>query len=133
MLTISLEELRFYAPVGLYPEEQCLRNEFLVAVHLQLEEGPGPVAELGDTIDYSEVYHLIKAQMERPCLLMETVAERCLQNIKGRWPRLCAAEIVLRKLHPPLPGEVGCSKITLSKRYPADAATPESGTAAAAE
>lgn len=117
MLTISLEQLRFHAPIGLYPEEKVLGNDFLIDLHIHLKEGELPVRELSQTVDYVKAYELVKNEMQKPHQLLETIAENCLRTMKESWPQIVSAEICIRKLHPPMSDDIGCSKITLSKKF----------------
>lgn len=117
MLTISLEQLHFHAAIGLYPEEKILGNDFMIDLHIHLDEGNKPIDELSHTVDYVKAYALIENEMQQAHRLMETVAQNCLQTLKATWPQITGAEITIRKLHPPMKGEIGHSKITLSKKF----------------
>ncbi len=117
MLTISLEQLQFHSPIGFYKEERILGNEFSVDIDIQIEEGKSSISQLTETIDYAQVYDLIKKEMAKEERLIETVAQNCIQNIKKQWESIKGIEIIIRKLHPPLQGEVGCAKVTLSKTF----------------
>ncbi len=117
MFTISLEEIRFHAAIGLYAEEKALGNDFLIDVHIQLNEESDQLEKLSETVDYTKVYELLNKEMQQEHQLMETVAQNCIRAMKKTWPRITGAEIVIRKLHPPLSGEIGCSKVTLSKKF----------------
>ena len=117
MLTISLEQLRFYANIGLYPEERILGNDILMDVHIRFEEGNGLIDDLSQTVDYAKVYHLIKNEMDKEHKLLETIAQNCIQLIKKTWPQIREVEIIIRKLHPLLSGEAGSSKVTLLQKF----------------
>lgn len=117
MLTISLEQLQFHSFIGLYPEEKVLGSDFLLDIHVRINENDQPIDTLSETVDYAKVYELIKEEMSKSYQLLETVAQKCLLSVKETWPQIAEAEIILRKMNPPLPGEVGCSKITLSKKF----------------
>ncbi len=117
MLTISLEEIRFHAAIGLYAEEKLLGNDFLIDVHIHVEEESEQIETLSETVDYTKVYELVSREMQQEHQLLETVAQNCIRAMKKTWPGITGAEIVIRKLHPPMQGEVGCSKVTLSKKF----------------
>ncbi len=117
MLTIGLEQLHFHAFIGVYEEEKTSGNDFLVDLTLLLEEGDLPIAQLSQTVDYTKVYYLVAEEMKKKRDLLETVAQNCVNRIKNQFPQLSGIEFTIRKLHPPLPGKVGASKITLSKTF----------------
>ncbi len=117
MLTIGLEQLRFHAAIGVYEEERISGNDFLVDVTLFLEEEDQPITELSQTIDYVKVYHLIASEMNKTQKLLETVVQNCATGIKREFPKVSGIEMTIRKIHPPLPGEAGASRITLLKNF----------------
>lgn len=119
MLTISLEGMKFYTSTGIYPEEKILGNELVADVHISIEEKE-PITALSQTIDYEKVYHIIKQEMKQANPMLETLVQHCIEQIRGSFPQVIMIEMILRKLHPPLPGEIGCSKITLKKHFSED-------------
>jgi dihydroneopterin aldolase len=116
MLTISLEGMKFYTSTGIYPEEKILGNELVADVHISIEEKE-PITTLSQTIDYEKVYHIIKQEMKQAYPMLETLVQHCIEQIKGSFPQVIMIEMILRKLHPPLPGEIKCSKVTLKKTF----------------
>ncbi|HLR38736.1 MAG TPA: dihydroneopterin aldolase [Chitinophagaceae bacterium] len=118
MFTISLEQLRFHSPIGFYPEERSLGNDFLIDVHIKLEEGNREITDLSDTIDYVQLYQIIKKEMSHESALIETVAQKCISSIQKEWPnKIKGMELIIQKLHPQISGDVGSSKITFSKNF----------------
>src|SRR5699024_9194502 len=105
MLTIGLEKIKIHAPIGYYPEEKIIGNDFLIDIYIKMVEKDETITDLSDTIDYSGIYKIIKAEMEKNHPLIETTAQHCLQTIKEKWPKIAGAEITIRKLHPPMQGE----------------------------
>lgn len=116
MLTVSLEGMRFYTNTGIYPEEKILGNELLADIHISLEENE-MITALSQTIDYEKVYHIIKQEMKQPYPMLETLVQSCIEQIKKSFPQALTIEMMLSKLHPPLPGEINCSKVTLKKTF----------------
>lgn len=76
LLHIKLEDVKFYAYHGLYPEERKAGGEYRVSVSVSYSPPDEPVTDLTQTIDYGIIYRLIKAQMDHPCDLIETLAMR---------------------------------------------------------
>lgn len=116
MLTVSLEQMKFYARHGTFPEEAVVGAEFLVDVQISIEP-LAPIARLDQTIDYQKVYGLVTEVMQKPVPLLETVAEHCISQIKSAFPEVVRIEVKIRKLTPPLGGEVGCSAVRLEKSF----------------
>jgi len=116
MLTISLEGMQFHAKIGVLPEEKILGNELVIDVHIKIAESSS-VTRLEDTVNYAEVYETIRQEVETGCDLLETLAQNCLNSLEKQFMGVKEMEIVVRKLNPPLPGQVGSSKVTLCRQY----------------
>jgi dihydroneopterin aldolase len=102
---IRLEGMEFYAYHGVFPEERTLGQRFVVDVALRLPlQKSGLSDDLRDTLDYSEVYRVIRDVVEgERHRLVETVAERIAQQILDRYPVDCV-RVCVRKSAPPFPG-----------------------------
>ncbi|MBX7202586.1 MAG: dihydroneopterin aldolase [Bacteroidia bacterium] len=104
---ITLEGMRFHAYHGVYPEEQTQGNTFLVDVSFNVSiEKPGISDNLDDTIDYSAVYKIIAEQMAVPSQLLEHLMRRMQLAITGHFPQMADLEICIRKINPPMGGEI---------------------------
>lgn len=116
MLTISLEDVRFYAGPGVYPEETMVQNTFLVSMAVRID-APEKIDHLSQTVDYEQLYAIIREEMNKPATLLEAVASSCVKNTKAQFPKAKSIEITIRKLNPPMGGEIASSTITLKKNY----------------
>lgn len=101
-MTILLNELRFFAFHGLYPEEKILGNEFMVDVEVTYYPDKGTITGISDTINYASVFELVKKQMEIPTGLMETLAMDIANSIHHHFPHISSISIQIRKMHPPM-------------------------------
>lgn len=111
---VALRDVRFYAFHGFYPEEQVIGSVFYVDVDAEFEQADSSEDELGNTINYEELFTIVKTEMNNSSKLIETVAERILSVTLNQFTDLQAVRVCIRKMNPPLPGEVGNSQITLS-------------------
>ena len=64
LFTISLNNVRFRAYHGLYPEERQKGNDFVVNMQVSFIPVSGSVLSLEDTIDYAELFEIINAIMQ---------------------------------------------------------------------
>jgi len=111
MLTIHLHNLKFHSFHGLYEEEKIAGNDFELNVNIALNSN-GKIKKLGDTVDYVDVYEIIKNRMAIPTALLETVAQDLAQLIYEYDTRIRTIDISIKKLHPPIAnftGNVGVS------------------------
>ena len=103
---ISLSGLVFFGTHGVNTEENALGQRFGVDVTLWLDLSRAAESDdLDNTVSYSAVYKLIRAEMEgEPSKLLEHLAGRLLQRILRHDKRISEARVRLSKLNPPLKG-----------------------------
>ena len=107
--------MQFYAYHGCFEEEQIIGNKFVVNFWAEADlSKPAQTDNIADALNYQEVYNIIKGQMEIKSHLLENVAYRILNAIKERFPYITAARVSVDKLNPPLGGQVGASRVTMS-------------------
>jgi dihydroneopterin aldolase len=105
-----LRKLRFVAFHGLYPEEQKTGNEYEVNLQVSFVPSSGTITDISDTVNYVELYELVRSEMEIPTALLETLAMRITSRIHEQIPFLKKISISIYKMNPPIskfPGNVG--------------------------
>lgn len=111
---IALQDLRFYAYHGFYPEEQVLGNEFIVHLHCEVDCLLGEEDDLASTVNYEVLYGIVKEEMGIVRKLLETVAERILTRVKVAYPFVIAIEVRICKINPPFGGDRASASVSLS-------------------
>ncbi|MDI6812131.1 MAG: dihydroneopterin aldolase [Desulfitobacteriaceae bacterium] len=102
---IHLRGLEFYAYHGVLPEEQRLGQKFIVDVDLYHDlQSAGISDEVGDTLNYAEVYAEIKGVVESgPYRLLEHLAEQIAETLLTTFP--CdEVRVEVHKPQAPVPG-----------------------------
>lgn len=111
-LSVSLDNLDFYAYHGVLEQERTVGGEFSVSIRLKVASAERAVFddELAGTVDYGAVYELLRREMEQPSALLEHVAGRMLSAVFTRFPAVEEAEVSIRKKNPPIgaSGEGAC-------------------------
>lgn len=110
---VSLRGVRFFAYHGFYAEEQALGNEFIVDIETELEVYGHGDDEISRTINYERLFDIAAKEMQKSRKLIETVAHAILEQIRHEFLAVKNIRVCIRKLHPPLPGEVESSAIEL--------------------
>ena len=114
MSTISIEQMEFYAYHGCFKEEQIIGTRFLVDLFLETDTGDAEKSDdLSDTVNYQEVYLLVKKEMEIKAKLLEHVGHRILDSVKDRFPAVTAASLKISKMNPPLGGKIKSVSLTM--------------------
>ena len=100
---ISLQGLRFYAFHGVMPQERKVGGEFVVDVKVGYPlEKAVESDEVGDTLNYAELYELVKKEMTQPSNLLEHVAGRIAEAIEATYPQVTSVEVRVTKKNPPM-------------------------------
>ncbi len=107
MAKILVEGIKIYAYHGCMKEESVVGGNYVVDVCIDTDlSKPSKTDKLNDTVDYCEVYDLVKKEMDIRSKLIEHAAKRILDKLKKKFPKSGPIEVKITKLHPPIPGEV---------------------------
>lgn len=109
MLTISLHCIRVHGPHGLYPEEAEQGNDFEVDVDVRL---PASIKDEWPLVDYSRINDIVRGVMKGERVpLLEMLVRNIWQRIRAEWPQLTHIKVTIRKLHPPMKGQVKAAQV----------------------
>ncbi|TKB97692.1 dihydroneopterin aldolase [Pedobacter cryophilus] len=112
---IGLEGVKFNAAVGYYAEERIFKNNFLVDVQVAFEQAEGSNTEdLSTTVNYALLYDICAKAFENEALLIETLAQTILENIKSDFTFVDEIMVRIKKLNPPLKAQIQYSFIELN-------------------
>jgi len=117
MLTIRLERLKFFAYHGLFDLEKKIGNEFEVNCTLTIGSEPVVIEDFSQTINYTEIYSLIKCEMAQPRLLLETFLTESAEKIKKTFPRVKNIKINIYKITVPIEGFDGKIGVELARSW----------------
>ena len=114
---VALEGLEFHAFHGVYPHERESGNWFLIDVSVDTDfSHAAEQDELNDTVNYETLFKIVKQEMEIPSKLLETVAEKIVDNILNSFPQVELVEFKISKINPPIGGKCSKASITLVKK-----------------
>ena len=81
--SIELKNMRFFAYHGVLAQERVIGNEFVVNVKIETDFSKAMDSDdVNDTLNYAEVYALVKVEMQQPSDLLEHVAGRIFNKLK---------------------------------------------------
>ena len=99
--------MEFYAYHGCFKEEQIIGTYFNVDLYLEVDTAEAERSDkLSDTVNYQDVYLLVKREMEIKAKLLEHVGRRILDAVMKNHPQVQSAEIRISKMNPPLGGKI---------------------------
>jgi dihydroneopterin aldolase len=110
---VILQGLEFHAYHGVYPHERSSGNKFEVDVEVETEFSASAFNDdLSGTINYEDLYTLIKSEMEKPSKLLETVGHAIAMRTLENFPAALSVAVNISKFNPPIGGV--CKKATIS-------------------
>lgn len=116
-LIIELEEMRFYAYHGVMEQEQKVGNTFVVNLELEFNQYISlKQDELEQTINYAEVYTLVKREMDKPSQLLEHVVGRIASALFRAFTLIEGLNIKLSKQKPPFSADIRSASVRLELR-----------------
>lgn len=110
---VGLEGIRFYSYHGFYPEEQILGADFILDIETEFEVFGSGEDDISNTVNYERLFEIASDEMKIPRKLLETVAHNILEQIRHEFLAVKNIRVAIRKMHPPLAGEVQNSFIEL--------------------
>ena len=111
--TVSLKDVKCFALHGYYPEEQLIGNHFII--DLETEFIPqGFDDELAQTVNYEDLNEIILNEMKNTQKLLETVLKNIISKVIDIYPFVDHVNVSIKKLNPPMPGQIGHSFVQLS-------------------
>jgi dihydroneopterin aldolase len=116
MLTIALAQLGFEGRHGATALERRATRKFEIDIELDLENSAAERSDrLADTVDYSKVAEvLIGIGTGEPHRMLESLARRMVDGVRGAFPAVGRIKLSLRKLNPPsCPGHPAYSEVRL--------------------
>jgi len=117
MVVIELQNVQFQAYHGLYEGEEKIGSPYEVNVKITYDEGDTTFDDLKNTINYVEIFDIVKQRMTVPTPLLEKVAQGILRKIKHHYPFVSEVMISIYKLQPPIPGFQGKVGISMTKKF----------------
>jgi dihydroneopterin aldolase len=114
---IEVRDLRVTGVHGVLPEERARAQPFSVDLVVWVDlEAAQHSDELADTVDYAALAQTAADVVAgRSYLLLEALAGRLATALLIVDPRIEAVEVTVRKLHPPLPLDVGSTGVRVRR------------------
>jgi dihydroneopterin aldolase len=97
--SIGINEYKIYSPVGVYEEERILKNCLIVSIKISFIRTIHSDS-IKNTIDYTILCDILKHCCDKPCELLETIADNILLEIKHRIKSYQSIYISIKKFNP---------------------------------
>lgn len=116
MAIIKLHGMQFHSLHGVLPCEGIIGNDYEINVEMDVncmmaEEND----DLSGTINYADVYNIVKQEMSQPSKLIEHVAARIRKSIMSTYgDQIKKLSVEVRKKRPPVGGVVDYASVTVT-------------------
>lgn len=101
--SIILDNLRFHAFHGVLEQERTVGNDYVVNLRIAYDiEQAMKSDDVKDTLNYAEVYQMVKEEMAVPSALIEHVAGRIGRCLLTHFPDIPKLTLQIVKTNPPM-------------------------------
>lgn len=115
MSLIRIDGMSFYAHHGCFEAERSIGTRFRVDVTLRVDTDKAEQSDdLDDTVNYADVYSVIKREMAIPSHLLEHVAHRIALSVLEAFSSVERIDVKVSKLNPPLGGQIDAVSVELT-------------------
>ena len=100
---IYIDDIRLHACHGVLPQEQLTGNDYIINVRVGYDISRAMYTDdVADTLNYAEVYNIIKEEMNVPSKLIEHVAGRITGHPMASYADITSITLRITKLNPPM-------------------------------
>lgn len=104
---IYLKNIRLYSYHGCMDEEKKIGSDYVVNLKVETDLSASSKSDnLADTVDYVNLYSIVKEEMDQRAKLLETVADRIINRVLKEHPDVIKASVKVAKKNPPIGGNV---------------------------
>ena len=112
---VALEGLEFHAYHGVYPHERSSGNKFEVDIYVITDFSASAFQDdLSGTINYENLYAIVKEEMAKPSKLLETVAYSIAVKTLADFNEAIKVEVSISKFNPPIGGVCKKAMVTVN-------------------
>lgn len=104
---IFLRGLRFHSPVGVLGQEKIVGNDIVVDIRIGYPFSQALSSDdVADTLNYAEVYEIIKQEASQPVNLLERLAGKISDRLWQTYPEIASIDLRITKSNPPMGADV---------------------------
>lgn len=117
---IEIRSLRLLGVHGLLPEERRRPQPFELDLDVVVDlAAAGSSDDLSDSVDYGAVTAAARQVVEDESFgLLEALADHLSRAVLAVDPRIAEVTVAVRKLHPPVPADLGTAGVRIRRSRP---------------
>jgi dihydroneopterin aldolase len=117
MISIELVNVQLYAFHGIFEGEEKVGNPYIINLSVKYDEKDKNFEDINDTINYEDLYNIIKQRMQIPTGLLEKICVGIIRHIKHQYPFVKEVDLSIRKLQPPLQEFQGNVGVSMNRKF----------------
>ena len=100
---VHIDGIRLHARHGVLPQEQLTGNDYIINVRASYDISRAmQTDDVANTLNYAEVYNIIKEEMSVPSKLIEHVAGRIADRLMDSYSQISSVMLRITKCNPPM-------------------------------
>lgn len=100
---VIIDKLQLHCPIGVLEQEQVIGNDFVVDLRIGFDFAQAmETDDVADTLNYAEVYQLVREVLSRPTALVEKAAGNVAKAVFTTWPAVRSLHLRIVKRNPPM-------------------------------
>ena len=100
---VHIDGIRLHARHGVLPQEQLTGNDYIINVRASYDISRAmQTDDVADTLNYAEVYNIIKEEMSIPSKLIEHVAGRIADRLMDSYSQISSIMLRIPQCNPPM-------------------------------
>ena len=117
MISIELHNVRMHAFHGIFEGEEKVGNEYVINLDVLYDEGISNFDDINTTINYADLYEIVRQRMQIPTGLLEKVCESIIRRIKDQYPFIKEISLAIHKLQAPIGQLEGTVGVRTNKKF----------------
>lgn len=112
---ISLEGLSLWGRHGVSALEQTVGSQFQINLRMCVRIDASALCDdqLSGTVDYGEIFQVVKQTFSKPSHLLENVAWRVANALLSGFDRIEEVEVSIEKINPPVRADLHAAVVTV--------------------
>lgn len=117
MITIHLQDVEIYAFHGVYEGEDKIGSNYLINLEVKFEEKDSEFDDISGTINYVDLYGIVKNRMQITTGLLEKICESIIRHIRHQYPFVREVSLSIYKLQAPIKDFQGKVGVSMNKKF----------------
>lgn len=117
MISIELHDIHIHAFHGVYLNEDKVGNDYIINLEVKYDEKNADFDDIANTINYVDLYKIVKNRMQVPTGLLEKICESIVRHIRHHYPFISEVNLSIHKLQAAIPDFQGKVGVTMNKKF----------------